>query len=384
MPGAILKVGIYVSELDIKGGTHKQVLRLAQHLLSEKHEVIIITPRYIPNQGYPEFSNLHILSLPEPTGKSIVDKIKRWLGPVRLAIHMPTVDVVNVHDNRVILFAFVAKLLGKGGKYVWQINDLDPAFGIGAHSKLQRSTLRMFWQRIFNRLWAMTADSITVNVSKNRERVADYMSQDAEVLYCGVDFPDSDFPIQKFSGSFKLLTTGVFFPYRNYETLVHACAIASQSISVQIELTIVGDTRYNPKYAEYVSQLAKSLGVALTIRENLSQTELDAQTMHSHAFAFVNVDQSWGLSVFEAAARKKPVILSKSVGASELLTGRPGFLMVDPLSQQEIAAAILLLATDNSRLHTLADQAFNTVKDMSWESMYCSPASALFERLLKQ
>lgn len=383
MSGAILKVGIYVSELDVKGGTHKQVLRLAQYLISKNHEILIITPRYLPNQGYSEFAGLPILSLPDQGGRGIIGKIKRRLGPIRLAMHMPNLDIVNVHDNRVILFAVVAKLLGKGRKYVWQINDLNPVFNIGAHSQLQLPPLRVYLNRIANRLWARIVDSITVNVSKNRERVADCLSQDSSVLYCGVDFPEAESFVQKSAGAFKLLTTGVFFPYRNYETLVHSCAIARRSMSVPIELTIVGDTRYNPEYAEYVRQIALSVGVDLTIRENLSQADLDGQFMLSHAFAFVNVDQSWGLSVFEAAARKKPVILSKSVGASELLSGRTGFLMVDPMSQQEIAAAILSLATDSSRLHELGEQAFNTVKDMSWDSMYCSPACALFERLLK-
>ncbi len=65
-------------------------------------------------------------------------------------------------------------------------------------------------------------------------------------------------------------------------------------MSVQIKLTIVGDTRYNPEYAEYIRQLAISVGVDLSIHENLSQSDLDRQFQHSHAFAFVNVDQSWG------------------------------------------------------------------------------------------
>ncbi len=109
-----MKIAIYVSELDVKGGTHKQVLRLAQYLRTKNHEILIITPRYISNQGYPEFSDFRVLSTPEQTGRGIFSKIKRRLSPVRLAINMPKVDIINVHDNRVILFAAAAKLLGKG------------------------------------------------------------------------------------------------------------------------------------------------------------------------------------------------------------------------------------------------------------------------------
>ena len=383
MPGRSVKVAIYVSELDVKGGTHKQLLRLAQELLARRHEVQIITPRHVPGQGYPEFANLPILTLPQRTGGGLLGKLRRGLRPARLAMRMGRVDVVNVHDNRGIMFGLVAKWLGKGRRYVWQINDLDPAFKVGAHREQQRRTMRKVLQRIANRWWARTVDAITVNVGKNRERVMEYLSRDAEVLFCGVDFPEANFQAQTAPGAFKLLTTGVFFPYRNYETLLQACALANKSLPVPIELTIVGDTRYTPEYVDRVRQLAKTTGVPLTIRENLSQADLDHQIAGSHAFAFVNVDQSWGLSVFEAAARTTPVILSRSVGAGELLNGKPGFLMVDPLSPQDIAAAILSLAIDGERLRASAERARDTVKDMSWERLYCAPAMALFERLLK-
>lgn len=377
-----MKVGIYVSELDVKGGTHKQVLRLSQHLLAQQHEVQIITACYVPGLGYPEFANLSVLTLPEETGKGILSKIRRRLRSARLAIRMEPVDIVNIHDNRGLLFGFVAKWLGKGRRYVWQINDLDPVFKIGAHRQTKRPTIRDVRQRWANRYWARSVDAITVNVGKNRQRVQECLGKDAEVLYCGVDFPEAEFRAQTDAVPFKLLSIGVFFPYRNYETLLTACALANQRLPVPLELTIIGDTRYNPRYVERIRQQADRLEVALTIRENLTQVDLDYQIAKSNAFAFVNVDQSWGLAVFEAAARATPVILSKSVGASELLSGKAGFLMVDPLSPEDIGNAIVSLASDPDRLLAMAHQACNTVKNMSWDRMYCAPVGALFGRLL--
>jgi glycosyltransferase involved in cell wall biosynthesis len=382
IPGFSVKVAIYVSELDVKGGTHKQVLRLAQHLRARQHDVRIITARYVPNLGYPEFTDFPILTMPEFSSLGLFGKLLNRLRPAWLAMRMPSVDIVNVHDNRGLLFGLVAKILGKSKRYAWQINDLDPAFKIGAHSKHQRPTIRDIRQRIVNRWWAHWVDAITVNVSKNRTRVQEFLGQDATVLFCGVDFPETTFAVQAASTPFRLLSLGVFFPYRNYETLVIACAQANQQLDKPIHLTIVGDTRYNLGYVEKLRNLAVTAKVTLTIYENLSQADLDSQIADNHAFAFVNVDQSWGLAVFEVAARSTPVILSQSVGACELLGGKPGFLMVDPLSPDEIAAAIVSLATDAQKLMSTAVMARNTVKDMTWVSLYCEPSEALFERLL--
>lgn len=377
-----MKVGIYVSELDVKGGTHKQVLRLAQHLRARRHDVQIITAQFVPSLGYPEFADFPILTMPAVTRPDLFGKLLRRLRPARLAMRMPRYDVVNVHDNRGLLFGMVAKLLGKSKRYVWQINDIDPAFKIGAHSKQERPTVREIIQRIANRWWARSVDAITVNVSKNRTRVQECLRKDATVLFCGVDFPETEFPVQAASTPFRLLSMGVFFSYRNYETLVGACALANQRLDNPINLTIVGDTRHSPDYVEKIRNLAATSKVTLTIYENLNQAELDCQIAESHAFAFVNVDQSWGLAVFEVAARSTPVILSQSVGACELLGGRPGFLMVDPMSPEDIAVAIVNLASDSQQLKSTAVMARNTVKDMSWERLYCEPAEDLFERLL--
>jgi glycosyltransferase involved in cell wall biosynthesis len=377
-----VKVAIYVSELDVKGGTHKQVLRLAQHLQTRKHDVQIITARYVPGQGYPEFAAFPILTLADDTRGGLFAKLLSRLRPVRLAIRMSPADIVNIHDTRGVLFGLTAKILGKGKRYVWQINDLDPAFKIGAHCKEERPSMRDIRQRIANRYWAHLVDAITVNVSKNRLRVQEFLHQDATVVFCGVDFPESSLSVQVETSSFKLLSIGVFFPYRNYETLVTACTLANKRLDKPIDLTIVGDTRYNPDYVEKIRSLAATSKLTLTIRENLTQDELDRQIADSDAFAFVNVDQSWGLAVFEVAARTKPVILSKSVGACELLGDSPGFLIVDPLAPDDVAAAILSLASDAHKLQSLAIMARETVRDMSWERLYCAPIESLFERLL--
>lgn len=377
-----MRIAIYVSELDIKGGTHKQVLRLAQYLRDRHHDVQIVTARHVHGLGYPEFAEFKILTLPEDVSTGLIGKLMVRLRPARLAMRMPKADLINIHDNRGILFGFVAKLLGKGQRFVWQINDLHPAFKTGAHSEQPHITARDVPHRLVNRLWAALTDGITVNVGKNRARVKECLAQEATVLFCGVDFPDAEFPPKTASSPFRLLSTGVFFPYRNYETLIASCALVNQGVKIPIELTIIGDTRYNPDYAEKIRALALTSKVALTILENLSQAELDQQIAESHAFAFVNIDQSWGLAVFEAAARTTPVILSKSVGAAELVGGKPGFLMVDPTSAEDIASSIAKLESDPEFQRAVAVMARETVKNMSWESLYCAPSEALFKRLL--
>jgi glycosyltransferase involved in cell wall biosynthesis len=264
---------------------------------------------------------------------------------------------------------------------VWQINDLHSSFGIG-NSSLVPKRWRSIISRFFNKMMANMVNEITVNVSKNVDRVFEKFSVKARLIYCGVDLPvNINQPFIQ-GTPFRVLSTGVFFRYRNYENLVLACVNARKISGEDIVLTIVGDTRYAPEYVNEIRALADVNALPLIVKENISDAELDAEIGNAHVFAFVNIDQSWGLAVFESAARGRAVILSESVGASELLNNLPGFKLVDPTSVDEIALALYQLQVDRLKCQNEGIAAALAVKDMSWNNMYCLKVENLFKMLL--
>ena len=378
-----MKIALFVAELDIKGGTHKQVLRLAQHLDRQGHRVSILTRNYDPASTYPEFADLDVRSVTvAPTRHRVLARLASAFALLKLAWQAEQVDVLNLHDNRGVFFFACMSILRRMGKAVWQINDLNPAFRVG-NAAAGGASRRQALHRSVNRWMARRVDRITVNVRKNRERVREHLGADAAVVHCGVDLPAS-FPPPRQPGlqeTLEVLSIGVFFRFRNYERLVDACALVQDRLARPLRLTLVGDTRYDPAYADSVRRHAASSGVALVMRENLSEAELAATMLASHVFAFVNIDQSWGLAVFEAAAFAKPVVLSCSVGAAELLADRAGIVLVDPLSATSMADALGGVLRDPARCALLGGQAQAAVREMTWEAMYCRPVERLFEAL---
>jgi len=373
-------IALYVSELDVKGGTHKQVLRLTQYLVQQGHKVQLFTPIFNLAKTFPDFDNIDIVTLYDEPPKSSLSRLFRRLAPIPLAFKLTKVDVLNIHDNGGLLFFFTSWLCKRARCYVWQINDLHHSFRLGNSSKVSAR-----WHhpiaRLFNKLMARMVDHITVNVGKNVKRVHEHLGINAELLYCGVDLPtqavNTSLPPMS---PFRVLSTGVFFGYRNYERLVESCAIAAAKSGQSVELTIVGDTRARPEYAEKIRNLASLHKLPLAIRENITDKELDHEIANCHIFAFINIDQSWGLAVFETAARKRAVVLSNSVGAAELLNGLPGFQMVDPTSTDQIAQTLLRFIDNQMLCSELGEAAAFTVSDMSWDNMYSSKVEFIFNK----
>lgn len=84
------------------------------------------------------------------------------------------------------------------------------------------------------------------------------------------------------------------------------------------------------------------------------------------------MDQSWGLAVFEAMSCGLPVIVSKSVGATEILSNNENALFVDPMNVDEIIATIIGLMTNEEQYLQIVDVSRNFHNCYTWDKSYSS------------
>lgn len=393
-----MKIAVVVSSLTIRGGTHKQVLRLVEYLTKMGEDVVIYTKRYDPAKTFPEFMNYRIVQsqntesekgTKKPKNK-IVGLIKSYLGSMdddkRLLECIPKdVDIINMHDNN-MRYLFPAKRKRYGAKTVWQINDLPLCFQVGAAKNVMTvsNPVKRSFDKFLNRWIAKKCDRITVNVTKNKERVIENLKCDADVFYCGVDKNESlekhEYPEQK--GTIRLLSTGVFFPYRNYESLVLAVErLSSHGYDVRID--IIGSTELDKAYADKVTEMivSKGLGDKITVWGQVDEDKYNELYNRAHMFLFLNIDQSWGLAVFEAMSCGLPVIVSNSVGAIELLHHNEDSVIIEPKDIDLICQSVIKLAENKEFYEKLSVNAMNAVEEFTWDKLYSEKMLNLFKKL---
>lgn len=377
-----MRIALVVNEFNIRGGTHKQVHRLAEYLLSRGHNVGIYTKFYNPEFCYPGVEKLKIFAA---TNKNEHNKFRpiryiiSLISSLKLAIYvMRNSDVVNIHDNGLFFFWFFLRFLAPRMRVIWQLNDLPGCFNIGAST----SNLPRFWQRaqrIAIKFMAARVNQITVNVTKNAIRVKENLHVNAEVFYCGVDNqnPERIFRKKIDSEVVNLVSTGVFFPYRNYESIIKAQQLLSVQYGINSKLTIIGSTNLAPDYAREILSLAETLKVNCEILGSVNQATLDFIYKNSDIFLFLNIDQSWGLAVFEAMNFGLPVIVSDSVGATELLIPNIDAEIVNPTDCVEIANSIRSLFLDSNLYKKRQKAGYESTLRMSWDEFYCKPMEHL-------
>jgi glycosyltransferase involved in cell wall biosynthesis len=377
-----MKVSLVISDLSVRGGTHKQLLRLAQYLVDSGDKVEILTYEYVPQTCYREFESFRIKTCSGADGNVKGHRRgERLVRGYKLAkLVDPETEILNVHDLGCEWTMLAVTMLRRDLPIVWQINDLHPAFRVGPSKGVEPYWMHPI-HRAIGRFLAHRARAVTVNVTKNAERVSHGLGIEPRVYYCGVDQLRTDHIQRTLRHPLMLVSIGVVFRYRNYESILDAMVLL-RDIGLDTQLTIIGSTKYDPAYAAEIDLKARTAGLTVRVAGDVDQETMQSILETSHVFVFVNVDQSWGLAVFEAMTMSLPVVLSRSVGAVELLNASQGVQIVDPQDPAAISAAVQRIVADQDTYNSFSYHAFCDGSGFSWEKMYCSRMRDLFKSVI--
>lgn len=387
-----MKIAYLINELDICGGTHKQLLKLLQYTNSLGLEFCVITKRLDYNKTYKGFRDYSDFIYTMPKRKLYV-RILNKLGFRNFALScdfktlkslVKDYDIVNIHDYG---FEFLLPSLSDK-KVVWQVNDLPNFFAVGAHKdRILTKKEKELKEKVCEN--SKVVNSFTVNVSKNAERINEAFGRDSHVFYCGVDPILIERSIESSLTRFKnkeinLLTSGVFFPYRNYETQVKVVKILKER-GWKVKLNIIGNTK-DVHYAQTIRDLIRinTLEQEINICGQVDNETFEKLHSNSDMFLFINVDQSWGLAVFEAMSCKMPVIVSNSVGAVEILNDKIDSFFVNPLDEIEIVNKIEGLAESPDNYCNISENAGKFHNNWTWDKAYSSKMIELFKSIDKK
>ena len=105
---------------------------------------------------------------------------------------------------------------------------------------------------------------------------------------------------------------------------------------------------------------------AIDVLGYVTQTELDALYRRARIFAFPSLDEGFGMPVLDAMANSVPVVTSQRSALPEV--AGDAALLVNPDDPEEIAAALVRLASDETLSADLARRGRERVRQFSWES----------------
>ena len=306
----------------------------------------------------------------------------------------PHTDVVNAHDLLGFRVAAYAKKYVRPFPVVLMMSDiLTKGWIAWRRAQFKKEYVPTMKQRILNycidtyevKKFIIPQEKIAVLDKRTQQWVREYFGKEATVVRSGLDIEQFSYverraaPAQRIS----LFMAGIFFVHRRYEDAIRAVGML-RSEGYDVSLAIAGDHGANHEYAGYyndLTTLTRGLGLerAVAFLGKVSDADLIDRYRHSDVYISPNHLQSWGLAVFEAMASGCPVVVSRTAGASEVLTDGENALLVPPKSPEAIASAIRRLIADPALYQSLSVKGRAFVEThISWQK-YAEGMLKVFE-----
>lgn len=269
--------------------------------------------------------------------------------------HARNYELLNPHNFPALwIAAFTSRVAGI--PIVWHFNE--PAPIAAAMEGIERQAARR-------------VRAITVLDERSRSRVRQAFARDALVVRPGVDleFWSADSRsvtslIGRSAEELTLLSVGKIHPQKNQIMLVDVLRELTE-LHPEPHLLITGDGPARRAVEQRARELKLHDRVIFT--GTVDAATLRALYRSAFLVCFPALDQTWGLTPFEALCQKTVSLVSSQAGAAEVL-GPQGIGLVANPDAPSFARAIQLAWEDTDRIDAMGERGFAFVKDvMSWE-----------------
>jgi glycosyltransferase involved in cell wall biosynthesis len=394
-----MRIAMLHPALTWRGGAERQLLVLAGELQQAGHDIEIFTCA-INDNCFPELTKKLTINLIQPPFIQNTPPIKRTVR-TRLAgrfrgytVDLPTMvylgkkiprgfDLINNHNSPTQWAAFFAKKQLRI-PIVWTCNE--PPF---YHSDIkQRKGLGVINQPLYGRFDKKIVDYVDMIISNSladKQRIQNAYGRTSAVIYPGINtdrlYNASGNRVRAKYGlenSFVLLQVGNIAQDKHQSDSIIALHYLSKKHD-NIKLILVGRGIKDDLIA-----LSRRLGIEQKVLflQDFSEGELTEVYAACNVFLFP-AEITWGLTVIEAMAASKPVVVSVKAGVSEIIQhGVNGFLFEAPNAKKMVEIVEQLIAEPNL-CHKIGSNASKYTKEkLSWK-MYAKHTEYIFKKTVE-
>jgi glycosyltransferase involved in cell wall biosynthesis len=423
-----MRVAIVTEYLDIRGGTQRVVLNLAQGLQARGHDVRVFTaalgPACFPElqAGLTIHAGVRTASDEIPEWRKVtyatysqhliqkVARFKRLIDEQREAerrflalfeAYGRDIEVWNPHESGGVAWACL-RLRTDGRGVVWQCNE---PIGRSSYRDFQNAALRkanvylqyLYPPLAYDRYRMRRIRCVSVLDHRVARQTRAKFSVEPDVVRCGVtnDWLLEDrtctaaardrlrHRIGLKESDFLVGAIGHWYPVKRYEDVLRAIArIPRQNIHYLVH----GPTAVNRPYADLVYSTAREFGLEerFHVIDGLPRDDHELRSIYDGLDLFVYPcwSQTWGLAVIESMSRNLPTIVSRGSGAHEVVQhGETGFLYQSG-DTEALASILSKLQEDPDLCKTTGAAAGRYVAAHLTFSLYLDRMEALMKRSL--
>jgi glycosyltransferase involved in cell wall biosynthesis len=394
-----LKTLLFVSPVGIMGGGERVLLtlmaaiktaapRLELHLLLGSSGPLVAAAEALG-------ATVHVLALPDrflKLGDSGL-KQQRWRAYANLALQvlqglgelqqyrgqlLTTIKAIQpdlIHSNGIKTHLLMGIIPLNNKPVVWHLHDFYST------RPLIAKILRFFSAK------ASVGIAISKAVAEDSRQVLPALP--ISVIYNAVD-TDRFAPqpsVQNNSETIKIGLIATFARWKGHDLFLQAAAkVLAQSANPNLRFWIIGGAIYETPGSQFSETELRTLAQSLKIADQVEFLgfQTDVKAMYQQLDIVVHASsqpEPFGMTIIEAMACGKPVIVSRAGGAAELFTHERDALGFELGDMDALATAIQRLISDSHLRATLAENARQSVMHRFAQPRFGREVLALYRDL---
>ncbi|MDT8861735.1 DUF1957 domain-containing protein [Alkalihalobacillus sp. MEB130] len=355
------------------GGLSRHVYDLSRALVTEGHEVHVITS-YVA--GYPDYEinqgvHVHRIKGLQPEAPNFFD----WVGSLNIEMtryveklsRKYQFDIIHAHDWLVGVTAVAAKK-SLQLPLLATIHATEHGRNNGIHSEMQYEINQKEWELTFE------ANRVIVCSDYMKEELLSIFSMPEEklsVIPNGVDIellqPYTNNGIPKMNDQFTVFSVGRMVKEKGYQTVIEAAAVLKER-NEKVRFVIAGK---GPMLEEYQRQVVeRQLESHVTFLGFVSDEERNTWFCQCDATIFPSYYEPFGIVALEGLAAGKATIVSDTGGLAGIIRHEENGLKVIPGDVNSIVSQVLYLYNHPITREAIATQGLRDVKSrFNWETI---------------
>jgi glycosyltransferase involved in cell wall biosynthesis len=379
-----LKVLIVHPDLSFYGGAELLIVKLANYLTKKGIKNTILTLS-ISEEVKKEFKGTHIIALNKKTveRKNRISKLIDFINGFLILwkyvqINRKKYDVINVHN-----FPAEYSLFPFARNSVWMCNEPPIQLYLRQYNSLLLKIFQTIMKKFDRFIVRSSVKYSCVSDEFNAERFEKIYGIKPRIINYGIEYDFFSKGNEKNAkkmfnlyNNFILLQVGTLTPLKNQIESIKVVEKLKEKIPhIKLILVGLGEEKYEAMLKGYVQR--KKLDKYVLFTGNLSRKIVRDLYKACDVALFPIKSQGGWLSTFEALCAGKPIIVSSSMTAANIIKRNELGIVTD-----KFAEAVMNVYKNQKKYNVIANKSKKWVKEnLSWDK-FCEGMLDLFEKAI--
>jgi glycosyltransferase involved in cell wall biosynthesis len=368
-----MRIVFVLSTISGRGGPQRFMIEVGKRLEARGHKVYFYTWHFDPQLTFDEYKSMRVKHLEKAALRAILGAVsRRWRTSSPQIMKLP----VSIFTNPLLILKAIvevkpdALVISSGHTFAGLVKLFYNGILVCRYASLPRTLANSMLARLLRpfEVYTIKRSISFINSHRMANLIQSMIGIKMPVIHPGVDYEKFSSIVEEGDGK-TLLCFSQIRPNKNQLFLINLMPLLLKKCDARLVLAGEVEREHMP-YLRMLERTVEKLGLIGKVLIITDVGKYGLEKIYSDATVYLHPakGEPFGMTVVEAMACGKPVIVHRTVGAAEIVgDGGCGFLVGD--KPEEWVDCIVALLNNKRLYREMARKAKLSALELSWDKV---------------